>query len=300
MLKYNTKDSKIDYKHGFSVEKNRAAEVMMVPEDDIGINCKSTQSPKSLPAPVKSSSDNKSASPKPVPRILRSLPPSLPNVSSSTSAVPKSAYLLKSVDTLSFCQAVCYHNGITYLGTQNKSIDIIDKAYNYSEKFVSDLPGAPCGIAALDHQLFCLSSVQEESEVCSLGAVVVLVVDTTSKCVSQWDGSAASDQGRPCLTSNMFLVPNRSEEKITVNSLSGEEVKCIACPKAVTLCSVEDNSVVATDYHSNKVFRVNIITGQTEWTSSNLWSPEGIATYGKDYVCVVSKRTLRFLNIHTG
>lgn len=211
---------------------------------------------------------------------------------------PKSVTLLKSLNASALCKAVCHHNGVTYVGTCRKTVDTIDKDYKYSEKFLSGLSGFPYGITALDNKLYCLITRHGSYN-------TVEVVDTSGNHVTRWQCEDDYVGQKLCVVSEQLVVPDRSTGRVIVYSLTGEVVKHIACAQVHTgynvgLCSVGNSAVVVSNYQNGKVFRLNMTTGQTEWTNSSVSDPQGVACYRENYVCVVSERRLTFLNTNTG
>ena len=209
---------------------------------------------------------------------------------------PKSITLLKSVETSASVYAVCHYNGVTYLGTENCAVETIDSDFNIKTLVSLDDDMYPFSISIYKERIYVLVSDIESS-------YTINVYDLSGQVITQWDRTDSCWDTRIAIVFNQIVVPDYNNQQLTVYSLTGEVIKHISCPElsdATSVCAVDNNSIIVTDYNTSKVFKVNISTEETVWTCNDVAKPKAVTIYGKDYVCVGSKGKISFLNINRG
>lgn len=213
---------------------------------------------------------------------------------------PTSMTFLKLIEPFSFGHSVCHYKGQTYIGTQDCSVDVIDTDYKLQTSFLSvQQKHWPYGIAAVDNRLYILTAGDSQ---CEIGAY-----DLSGRKITQWNHSDNRHFTRPGITSDKIIVPDRTNSRLTVYSLTGKLIKHIYCPllntrslRGTSVCAIDGSSVVVTNYETSKVFRVDIDTGETVWTCDAVARPHGAVIHGRDFVCVVRVKKISFLDAHTG
>ena len=213
---------------------------------------------------------------------------------------PKSITLLKSVQTSAYTDAVLHYKGVTYLGTNNYTVETIDSDFNIKTLVSLGEDKLPRGISIHDERIYVLVSGVE-------GPYTINVYDLSGQLITQWDRTDSCFSTRLSIVSNQIVVPDYENKQLTVYSLTGEVIKCISCPlisgdedSQASTCVVDNNSIIVTHCDTSQVFKVNISTEETVWTCNDVAEPLSVATYGKDYVCVGSEGKISLLNINTG
>ena len=71
----------------------------------------------------------------------------------------------------------------------------------------------------------------------------------------------------------------------------------------VSMCECDDNSVIISDYSTDRVFKFNLISGAVEWTNTDITDPTSARCYGQ-YVLVSGDFTnqthISIINSETG
>lgn len=106
------------------------------------------------------------------------------------------------------------------------------------------------------------------------------------------------------LLNDRLIIPHRTDKCLIVYKTAGERVRSIPVPQLVNsttyLCPVGTDSVIISQYSPQRVFRVNIETGQTLWTYSKS-SSRGVAYHAKSNTLLVSSsRAVLALDADTG
>jgi len=68
------------------------------------------------------------------------------------------------------------------------------------------------------------------------------------------------------------------------------------------MCGTGSRSIVVSDCQTSKVFKMNILSGEVEWTSEHVANPQGVAFY-RGRVFVTSRGTTTrvwILDVNTG
>jgi len=137
---------------------------------------------------------------------------------------------------------------------------------------------------------------------------VVNVHDLTGHLITSW--THTDDNVVFCnklaVVDDRIVIPDRTNSRITIYSLTGEVIKHIPCPllsaSYVAMCAAGDHSVVVSHYFSSKVFKVNISTKKVSWTSLHIKKPQGVAYY-KNRVYVINASNITrvwILDVMTG
>ena len=130
--------------------------------------------------------------------------------------------------------------------------------------------------------------------------------------VSFWDHADKSDRwgSRMVVTQNQLVVADVTNHRLTIYSLTGQLIRHVDCPQIsrnwVSICVSPSNPdvIIVSDNNSSRVFAVNLTTEVVLWTNSDISSrPQGIVSYGSEYVLVTIRRTttnIWILNVNTG
>ena len=102
-------------------------------------------------------------------------------------------------------------------------------------------------------------------------------------------------------------MPNRQNKTLAVYSQDGQLIKSVPLPHIddtqVSMAAAGNNYVVISLYSSSAVFKVDISTGETSWTSKHVQLPQGIVCYRDRYVLLTkqgSSTTVYILDATTG
>ncbi|XP_067930359.1 uncharacterized protein [Watersipora subatra] len=121
----------------------------------------------------------------------------------------------------------------------------------------------------------------------------VIVTDLNGKTITSWEHSDTISQpiNKLVVTGDKVVVPDRSNKCLKVYSLDGQVVKHIPCLQdgeweEMALCAPDQKSVVVSSCGTSTVFRVNIETGETIWTYTDVDEPGGVVCYQGEYTLV--------------
>jgi len=216
--------------------------------------------------------------------------------------LPTQLSLLHTVPVFDDCTSVCSYEGNTYVGL-NKGIwqgrvDIIDEDNQLSRKFVR-VGNLVLSVAVYKDRLYTL--VYDNP-------YTVTVHDLTGKLITNWTHTDHWNGyiSQLAVVSDQVVIPDRQNKRLTVYSLTGEVIKHIQCPLLsighVSMCAVDNLSVVVSDYETAKVFKVNIPSGEVEWTSQDVPNPESVAYHGGRVFVTNYSNTTRVwvLDVNTG
>jgi len=210
--------------------------------------------------------------------------------------LPTQLSLLHTVPVSGCCTSVCSYQGNTYVGLESGRVDIIDENNQHSRKFVK--VGKPVlSVAVYKDRLYTLVYDNPHT---------VTVHDLTGKLITSWTHTDHGYFNKLAVVSDQVVIPDRRNKRLTVYSLTGEVIKRIQCsllsPTWVSMCAVDDLSVVVSDYRTSKMFKVNIPSGEVEWISEDVPNPEGVTYHGGRVFVTNCSNTTRvwILDVNTG
>ena len=205
--------------------------------------------------------------------------------------LPKSMILLKSLATTSYCRSVSYYKGNTYVGLYNKTIEKVEADYKVTPKFIM-------------HSGYSESVLVHRNRIYILSPASVSVYNMSGRAVTSWLHSDEANVNKMAIIGDSLVIPDRSSQRLVVYSFSGEVKRCISLQLSrgyLAICSVDDDSVIISDNKAGKVSRVDVTKGEVVWTSA-VYNPEGVTSYGCDYVLVAAGdgAGIRILGADTG
>lgn len=211
-------------------------------------------------------------------------------------SVPHSLVLMESVKVSYYCRSVASYKGFTYVGLGNSTIDRIDSDYQLTKAFMSGLGGNGnvYGMTVYKDLIYALVSGTP---------YVVKVHDLSGNFVREWNHIDIS--GINLLSNNLvtlsdrIIIPDRSNSRLTVYTLTGEVIKHISCTLKeghIALCTVGSDSVIVSDCESCQVSRIDVTTDEVIWSSKVIYKPRGVTSYGQDYI-LVSRNNSDMTNI---
>jgi len=217
-------------------------------------------------------------------------------------SLPTQLSLLHTVPVSSHCTSVCSYEGNTYAGL-NKGlwegrVDIIDENNQLSREIVG-VGNSVYSVAVYKDRLYTLVHDNPYR---------ITVHDLTGKLITSWNHTDewGGYINKLAVVSDQVVIPDRQNKSLTVYSLTGKVIKHIKCPllspNLVSMCAVDNLSVVVSDYQTSKVIKVNIPSGEVEWTSRDVPYPEGVAYHGgRVFVTSLSNTTrVWILDVNTG
>jgi len=210
--------------------------------------------------------------------------------------VPTQLTLLHTVKPGS-CTSVCSYQGISYVGIFTGRVDVIDKNNQLSKGFLT-FSDPVHSVAIFDEKLFTLVNSKPYK---------VTVHDLSGKLLTSWTHFEIEHHySKLAVVSDQVVIPDRENKKLTVYSLTGEVIKHIQChllsPNWVSMCAVDNLSVVVSEYETSKVFKMNIPSGEVKWTSQDVPNPEGVTYHGGRVFVTNCSNTTRvwILDVNTG
>ena len=132
--------------------------------------------------------------------------------------------------------------------------------------------------------------------------------DLSGQLITSWqhsDYSYFDSRNKLVVIGNQVIVGDASNHRLTVYSLTGDNIRHISCAQFgdySSICEAGDNSVVITNYWANEVYKFSLTTGQRYWTSTAMRSPAAVVCYADQYVLVaiLYASTINVLDINTG
>jgi len=207
--------------------------------------------------------------------------------------LPKQLTALHTVYVSDRCNSVCSYQGNTYVGIWGGRVEMIDENNQLSQVFAR-IDDPVQSVAVYKDRLYTLVSGNPYT---------VTVHNLTGNLITSW--THADDKNRYSklgIVSDQVVIPDRGNKRLTVYSLTGEVIKHIQCPLLspnwVSMCAIDNLSVVVSDYDSSKV----ISSGEVEWTSQDVPKPQGVAYYAGRVFATNRHNTTRvwILDVNTG
>ena len=129
--------------------------------------------------------------------------------------------------------------------------------------------------------------------------------------INSWNhpGICGDLGNRMVVTQNQLVVADVTNHRLTIYSLTGQLIRHVDCPQIstrwVSICVSPSNPdvIIVSDNDSSRVFAVNLTSGVVLWTNSDIRYPQGIVSYGSEYVLVTNRSTttnIWILNVNTG
>jgi len=209
----------------------------------------------------------------------------------ATDTLPKQLTLLHTVKS-GRCTSVCNYQGTTYVGL-NCGVAIIEEQ-NQSSRQLLKMTSNVDSVVLYKDRLFTLVDALKNSD-----PRTVTVCNLTGKLITSWTHSNIKKWccTKLAVVNDQVLIPDIPNRRLIVYSLAGEVEKHINCPlhysaSSVSVCAVDDDSVIVSDFGSSKVLKVKISNGEVEWTSVGMTKSQGVAYYrGRVYVANCSTHT---------
>jgi len=201
--------------------------------------------------------------------------------------VPQSMTLSHTVALSSKCNSVFQHDGITYVGLDNKSIKLINREYQLGDSLVN-LGGCVECVRVYNDRVFSLVGADS-------GYNTVCVHDSSGELVTKWSGKSRGVYNKLTVVNDLIIVPSRTSKSLTFYSLTGKFQKSLPFSLltgsgATAICSVGTNFVVISDTKSSRVFKLDISNGKICWESQLVSKPQGVA-YQRGMVYVMNRST---------
>ncbi|XP_067930462.1 uncharacterized protein [Watersipora subatra] len=194
---------------------------------------------------------------------------------------PTSLNLQKLVPVPSTYYTVAHSDKLAYAGGYGSTLYRIDESDNTVTSLSSLERRHIDGLCLYNDKLYTLVYPYK-----------VIVTDLNGKLITSWDHSdSISDVNKLVVTGDKVVVPNRSNKCLTVYSLNGQIIKHIPCLqdgewRTMAMCALNQKSVVVSSCKTSTVFSVNIETGETMWTCTEMDTPGGVACYKGEYIVV--------------
>ena len=136
----------------------------------------------------------------------------------------------------------------------------------------------------------------------------IFVYDLSCQLITSWqypDCSSLSYRNKLAVIGNQVIVGDVSNERLNVYSLTGDIIRHIPCTQLLwrsSICEAGDDSVIITNWWSDKVYKLSLTTGQIEWTSTDVIYLAAVVCYADQYVLVaiLYASTINVLDINTG
>ena len=220
----------------------------------------------------------------------------------TSTPTPTSLTVLKTVQLPASPISVCHYKGSTYVGLNNNTVARIDSNYQLYESFITCSNTVDSVVIYKDLVYMLLYTGGSVSH-------IVRVCDMSGRQTAQWNHSC-TDGFYYCnvltIVSDQVVIADPPNNRITIYSLTGQILRHVPCSllgsSNMTVCAVDDSSVVVSDRGTSQVFRFNITTGDVMWTYKDVIRPQGVTCYGRRYVLVASynNKTVKILDIKTG
>ena len=216
------------------------------------------------------------------------------------SVPPKSIKLLRTVRVGAGPISVCHHDGVTYVGNDKEfTIDRITADGEVQKNFIK-LDGYVSSLMISNDELFVA--------VCVNWKYKIEVFNLEGQLVRSWKHDDCRNYlNKLGICGDRIVFANRTNKTLAVYNSDGQLIKSVPLPQLerfrVALTSAGDHSVFVSHCESNSVFKVNISTGETLWTSKHVQQPQSIVCYRDGYVLIAkcdSSTTIYILDAETG
>ena len=212
---------------------------------------------------------------------------------------PTSMNLLRTTIVGSRPICICVHDGVTYIG--NDSLNTIERITgdgNVQRSFIKQ-KAIVSSLKVFHNELYAL--VRESG-------FKIKVFDLNGTLMREWPHVDTRNYlNKLGICGDRVVLPDRKNKVLAVYTRDGLLIKSVPLPQIditqIALTTVGDNSVIVSHYSSNSVFKVDITSGETLWTSKHVQLPLGIVCYRDRYVLISkqgSSRTIDILDAETG
>jgi len=193
--------------------------------------------------------------------------------------------------------SVCSYQGKVYVGSYG-GVEVFAENKSLGEKLICPYQTSIYGIAAHRDRLYI--SIHQNSN------YLVAVYNLAGKQVFQWYHNG--NGSKLVVVGDQIVVPDTQNKILTLYSLSGEAIKQLRVPISnnygidISICAIDNSSVIISDHKTAKVFKVNISSGEVEWTSEHIANPQGVA-YHRGRVLVAdrgARMRISVLDVATG
>jgi len=194
--------------------------------------------------------------------------------------------------------SVCSYQGKVYVGSSG-GVEVFAENKSLGEKLICPYQTSIYGIAAHRDRLYIL--IHQNSNVHS-----VAVYNLTGRQVFQWYHNGS--RSKLVVVGDQIVMADTQNQALSVYSLTAEVIKQLHVPisqgygTTISICAIDNSSVVISNYETAKVFKVNISSGEVEWTSEHVGNPQGVA-YHRGRVLVAdrgARMKISVLDVETG
>ena len=211
---------------------------------------------------------------------------------------PTKMTLIKRVKMTRQCSSVCHHNDETYVAVRRHGIMKVNKLGEVPSAF--DYRGNISGMRFHKGRFYC-----------SRHRKVLVYGIQNKQQLSSWsvsDGGITWPGCRMCFLGEELAVADRVNQRITLYTTNGEEIRHVVCNAitrqgSVVICTAEQESIIISDQPSSTVLKLNLESGETEWRTTCVPDPQAVTSDISGYVLVASKSevpTLSVLDSKTG
>ena len=215
---------------------------------------------------------------------------------------PTSIEFVTEQRSLSRVKSVCHYKQYTYVGRYGYGgVERISDGGQVQKSFI-DVGDQYCeSITVRDDRLYILIGYWDQ-------CYKVHIYDLSGKLMGSWTTSIGYRTfNKHCIVDNKLIIPDPSNKQLVVFSLTGDIIRripCDLCTDGEVATNVGgDNSVIVSVQGGNKVFRINIDSGEVMWVSNRVTRPQGVVCFKNRYVLVTnygSETRIWILDINTG
>jgi len=210
-------------------------------------------------------------------------------------ALNKWLILQHTVEVGGYPMSICSYQGKVYVASST-GLDVVVKHKLLSEKLISSSHLYADSVAAHRDRLYISNSINS----------LVTVYNLRGEKLFDWTHNRS--RSNLVVVGNKIVVADTQNQILSVYSLTGEAITQLHVPisqgygTTILICVIDNSSVVVSDYKTAKVFKVNISSGEVEWTSEHVGNPQGVA-YHRGRVLVAdrgARMTISVLDVETG
>jgi len=203
-----------------------------------------------------------------------------------------------------FCFSAHEWNNKTYVGLgDSKGIEVIEEGGEISQTLVT-LHDCIDDIAVHNGKIYTLG--------CHDNLFTMRVFDLNGTLNNSWVHADDDNSMRNQFTivDNSIAILHRRNQSLLLYDLTGEKLKELPSPVELStedsgtyICTAPNHSVIISDRLKNKIFRLDVSSGDVMWESDMIVGPRGLICYRDEYVLVShrsSKTEIYILNLFTG
>jgi len=194
--------------------------------------------------------------------------------------------------------SICSYQGKVYVSS-SAGLDVVFEQKLLSQKFISSSYLYAASVAAHRDRLY-ISTINNASN------SSVAVYNLLGEKLFDWIHKGRCN--KLVVVGDQIVVADTWNQTLAVYSLTGEALKQLHVPIShnyetdISICAIDNSSVVISDHKTAKVFKVNISSGEVEWTSEHVANPQGVA-YHRGRVLVAdrgARMKISVLDVETG